>query len=144
MIHQIFIFFFLSERLFLPLFWRSKQRNNLLNLRPLPGALLIPPFYILPLENRRLIILKTSGWLIGLRAFLDALDVDWFKLRCTPPIWPYLEEKRCLSKKILKYSSRYVHSWPVILVRFLWRGLTSLKLFIMLSVRTAFRSQARR
>ena len=28
MINQIFLFFFLSERLILPLFWRSKQRDS--------------------------------------------------------------------------------------------------------------------
>ena len=98
-------------------------------------------FEILPLENRRHMILKTSRWLIELWALSEALD--WFKLRCTPPIWPYLDEQRGLSKKDTERIRLCTcHSWPVILVRFLWRRFTSLKLFIMLSVRTAFRSQA--
>ena len=137
MIDQIFLFFFLSERLFLPLFWRSKQRNNLLNLRPL----LIPPFLnFYRWKNRRLMILKTFGWLIGLWALPD--ELDWFKLRCTPPVWPYLEEQRACQKRYRSIRLCTCHSWPVILVRFLWRRFTSLKLFIMLSVRIAVRSEA--
>ena len=100
-------------------------------------------FKILPLENRRLMILKTFGWLIGPRALPDDLDIDWFKLRCTPPFWPYLENSvACQKKDTEGIRLCTCHFWPVILVRFLWRRFTSLKLFIMLSVRTAFRSQA--
>ena len=73
MIDKIILFFFPSERLFLPLFGRSKQGNNLL--RPL----LIPPFLNLPAQEYRFMILKTACWLIGLRALPDKLDVDWFK-----------------------------------------------------------------
>ena len=106
MIDQIFLFFFLSERLFLPLFWRSKQRNNLLNLRPL----LIPPF------------LNFYRWKIaGLWFYKDirltnrTAGTAWWtwrwlvQVKITPPIWPYLEEERGgLSEKIPKYSSMYV------------------------------------
>ena len=78
-----YFLFFLSERLFLPLFWRSKQRNNLLNPRPL----LIPPFWNftagkspaydfkdIPLTNRTVGIVG-SPWLVQIKMHTPYLTI---------------------------------------------------------------------
>ena len=92
----------------LPLFGRSKQRNN-------PQLLLllqIPPFWVVTSYMIRYSVPDTAGFLFkiaGLRSGkpLHVLDADWFTRRYTPPMWPYLE-KRMIACQNLPHSSSFL------------------------------------
>ena len=104
MIDQKFLFFFLSERLFLPLFWRSKQRNNLLNLRPL----LIPPFLNFTAGKSPAYDFKDIR-LTNRTAGIAGCLWRWLvQIKMHTPYLTIFRRTACLSKKIPKHSSMYV------------------------------------
>ena len=100
------------------------------------SRVIIPGTRLIPLTNRTVGIAWCPWrWLVQIKMHTPYLTI----FRRTA--WP----KERILKKVKREMTVPLcssHSWPVILVRFLWRRFTSLKLFIMLPVRAAFRSQA--